>query len=149
FYPIRAIVAAVLQLPPLCSYPQIGASLAAVGLNARDLPGIGELFQHEGGGLSDLEAPVRRRELFASTLRVLRAAGKHFSAVLAFEDYQLYDQPSQELIVQLAESSRHTPTLRILLTSDDKTTLEWEGLQRVDLMSLLDEDLRAIVTHFA
>jgi len=149
FYPIRAIVAATLDLPALCSYEEIGEALEEIGLSKRDAPGIGELFQHEGGGLSELEAPIRRRELFASTMRVLRAAGKQFSAVLAFENYHLFDLPSQELLRQLCSSNLRSPSLRILLTSDDSVALDWENLQHVELLPLEDEDLRAVVTHCA
>ncbi len=149
FYPIRAIVAATLDLPALCSYEEIGEALEELGLSKRDAPGIGELFQHEGGGLSKLEAPIRRRELFASTMRVLRAAGKQLSAVLAFENYHLFDLPSQELLRQLCSSNLRSPSLRILLTSDDSIALDWENLQHVELLPLEDEDLRAVVTHCA
>lgn len=149
FYPIRAIVAAILQLPALCSYEEIGESLGNIGLSGRDLPGIGELFQHEGGGLSKLDVTVRRRELFASTMRVLRAASTHFSAVLAFEDFHLYDQPSQELLKRLAESSRHSPSLRLILTTDNTRELDWPGLRIIDLLPIRDDDLRTLVNHFA
>ncbi len=149
FYPIRAIVAATLDLPALCSYEEIGEALEEIGLSKRDAPGIGELFQHEGGGLCKLEAPIRRRELFASTMRVLRAAGKQLNAVLAFENYHLFDLPSQELLRQLCSSNLRSPSLRILLTSDDSITLDWENLQHVELLPLGDDDLRSVVTHCA
>ncbi len=149
FYPIRAIVAATLDLPALCSYDEIGSALEDIGLSRRDAPGIGELFQHEGGGLSKLEAPIRRRELFASTMRVLRAAGKQLSAVLAFENYHLFDRPSQDLLRQLASSNLRSPSLRILITSDASITLNWEHLQHVELLPLEGEDLRSVVTHCA
>ncbi len=147
FYPIRAIVAAILALPALSSYEEIGDALEDVGLSTRDSPGIGELFQHEGGGLSKLEAPTRRRELFASTMRVMRAAGKELSAVLAFEDFHLYDQASQELLRQLASSNLRSPSLRIIITSDESIQLDWENLQHVKLLPLDDDDLRTIVSH--
>ncbi|MCP4446904.1 MAG: protein kinase [Myxococcales bacterium] len=147
FYPIRAIVTATLDLPPLCSYEDIGEALEDIGLSRRDLPGIGELFQHEGGGLSKLEAPIRRRELFASTMRVLRAAGRQLSAVLAFEDYHLFDKPSRKLLQQLAASNQRSPGLKILVASDHTVSLDWEGLRPVDLMPVGDEDMRGVVTH--
>lgn len=149
FYPIRAIVAATLDLPALCSFEEIGDALEDLGLSTRDAPGIGELFQHEGGGLSNLEAPIRRRELFASTMRVLRAAGKQLSAVLVFENYHLFDRPSQELLRQLAASNLRSPSLRMLITADHAVAIDWEGLQHVELLPLADEELRAIVTHCA
>jgi serine/threonine protein kinase/tetratricopeptide (TPR) repeat protein len=149
FYPIRAIVAATLDLPALCSYEEIGEALEEIGLSKRDAPGIGELFQHEGGGLCKLEAPIRQRELFASTMRVLRAAGKQLNAVLAFENYHLFDLPSQELLRQLCSSNLRSPSLRIILTSDDSVKLDWENLQHVELLPVADEDLRAVVTHCA
>lgn len=149
FYPIRSIVAAILQLPDASTYEEIGDILEDIGLSERDLPGIGELFQHEGGGLWQLESQIRRREVFASTLRLLRAAGDMYSAVLAFEDFHLYDQPSRDLVRQLCESNQRSPSLRILVTSDERESCLLHDAQHVDLLPLAEEHLRAVVAHFS
>ena len=72
FYPVRALVAAVLQLPPVCADAELREAVTEFGLGERDLPGIAELFGHPSE-LWELEPPVRRRELIASTLRVFKA----------------------------------------------------------------------------
>lgn len=148
FYPIRAILAAILELPPLCSYEEIGLALEEMELSKRDQPGVAELFRHEGGGLFQLETPIRKREIFASTIRVLRAAGKQFSAVIAFEDFHLYDQPTQDILRQLAEGNHRSPALQVILTSDDQTEVSWPALRRIDLTPLGDKDLASLVSHF-
>jgi serine/threonine-protein kinase len=149
FYPIRAIVAAILQLPPDATYEDIGEIIEDLGLSERDLPGIGELFQHEGAGLWQLESEVRRREVFASTMRLLRAAGRMFSAVLAFEDCHLYDQPSRDLVLKLCESNQRSPSLRIIVTSDEGEGFQPEGVTQIDLLPLVEDDHRSIISHFA
>ncbi len=149
FFPIQAIVAAILQLPSGASYEEIGDGLDEIGLSERDLPGIGELFQHDGAGLWQLESPVRRREVFASTMRLLRSAGNAFSAVIAFEDCHLYDQPSRELVQHLCASNQRSPSLRIIVTSDKSKACELEGAEHIDLEPLGEEELRAAVTHAA
>ncbi len=149
FYPIQSILTAVLQLPADADYEEIGGILEELGLSERDLPGIGELFQHGGAGLWQLEAPIRRREVFASTMRVLRAAGKAYSAVIAFEDIHLYDQPSRELVRLLCESNNRSPSLRIIVTSDESKICDIDGADVVSLLALSEDDLRSVVAHFA
>ena len=149
FHPIQAIVAAILQLSPHATYEEIGDALDEVGLSERDLPGIGELFQHKGAGLWQLESPIRHREVFASTMRLMRAAGKTFSAVIAFEDCHLYDQPSRELVQKLCFSNIRSPLIRIVVTSDESKVCEVEGAECIDLEPLGQDDLRSIVAYLA
>ncbi len=149
FFPIRSMVGAMLELSPDSSYEDIGIALEEIGLNHRDQPGIGELFEHEGGGLRLLEPVSRRRELFASTMRVFRKFAQKHSAVLAFEDYHLYDRPSQELLQKFAENNHRTPAVHILMTSDENTELGWFEHEKVELFPLGTEELRGVVTHFA
>ena len=149
FFPIQAIVAAILQLPADATYDEIGDCLDEMGLSERDLPGIGELFQQDGAGLWQLESPVRRREVFASTMRLLRAAGRAFSAVIAFEDCHLYDQPSRELVQHLCASNQRSPSLRIIVTSDESKSCELEGATHIDLAPLGEDDLRSAAAHAA
>ena len=101
FYPIRSIVASVLELPDVCAYEDLAEAVHRLGLLDRDLPGIAELFGHHSD-LWELEPPVRRRELYASTIRLLHAAAEGRTMVLVFEDLDDYDAPSQELVHRLA-----------------------------------------------
>jgi serine/threonine-protein kinase len=149
FFPVQAMVAAILQLPASCEYEDIAHHIEDLGLTDRDLPGIAELFGYESKGLSSLEAPIRRRELFASTLRILRAAGRRYSAVLAFEDYHLYDQPTKDLLRQLADSNNRSPVLRILVTTREGERLDWPKVRPVELLPLGNEELRGLVAHFS
>ncbi|HUH05475.1 MAG TPA: protein kinase [Kofleriaceae bacterium] len=149
FYPIRAMVAAVLELPPVCTYELLHQTLEAAGLSQRDLPGIGELFGHEGE-LWQLEPPVRRRELLASTTRVLRAAGDSKRALLFFEDVDLYDNPSQELLRRLAESTGPDDALRIIVTNGPAFARLWDQrVVRVDLEPLESGAIEALHQHGA
>lgn len=146
FYPVRSMVAAILGLPPLCAYEDLGVALEDIGLSRRDLPGIGELFGHEGG-LWQLDPAVRRRELAAATIRVLRAAGRGQSTALAFEDVDRYDQPSLDLLRRLAEANQRAPVLRLLLTSRDTLQLGWSALERLELPRLGEAALGDLVEH--
>lgn len=135
FYPIRSIIAAILGLPPLCPYEGLGDALEANGLSRRDLPGIAELFGHRGE-LWQLEPPVRRRELIAATVRVLRAAAGRGPAVLVFQDVDLYDHPSQELLRRMAERTDSTP-LRVVVSNGIEFAQRWPaGVVRLDVEPL-------------
>lgn len=149
FYPIRAVAAAVLSLPPVCTYELLRQALETAGLSQRDLPGIGELFGHEGE-LWQLEPPVRRRELLASTTRVLRAAGDAKRALLFFEDVDLYDNPSQELLRRLAESTGPDDALRIIVTNGPAFADRWDPrVVRMDLDRLDSGAIEALHQHGA
>jgi serine/threonine-protein kinase len=147
FYPIRSLVAAILQLPESCSYEELGEKLNDFGLSRRDLPGIGELFQHEGGSLWELESPIRRREVFAATMRLIRMSGESISSVYAFEDCHLYDGPSRELVQKLCQSNQRSPSLRIIATSDVSERSKLDGAQHLDLPPLDQGALEALVAH--
>ncbi len=149
FYPIRAIVAAILELPPVCTYEQLHAALELKGLSRRDLPGIGELFGHEGE-LFQLEPPVRRRELLASTTRVLRAAGDCGRALLLFEDADQYDNPSQELLRRLTETANEDDPLRILVTNGPEFANRWgPRVARLDVTPLAPDMVGLLLDHAA
>ncbi len=148
FYPVRAVVAAILALPPLCPYEGLGTALEAVGLSSRDLPGIGELFGHSGA-LWELEPPVRRRELLAATIRVLMTAANDGPAVLVFEDVDGYDQPSQELLRRLSERTNFG-RLRIVVSNRRALSRHWPATAaRLELAPLDDEDLATLAAHAA
>lgn len=146
FYPIRSIVAAILGLPPMCPYEGLGDALEAIGLSRRDLPGIAELFGHRGE-LWQLEPPVRRRELIAATVRVMRAAASRGPAVLVFEDVDQYDQPSQELLRRLAERTDSHP-LRVVVSNGVEFAGRWpHGVVRLDLRPLDSPALEQLTGH--
>ena len=147
FYPVRSIVATVLDLPPICPYEGLGDAIEALGVTRRDLPGIAELFGHESE-LGQLEPAVRRRELLASTVRVLRAAGKRRSTVLVFEDADRYDPPSQELLRRLMENPDES-ALRVLITTDHGFADRLATGDRLAVGGMTEEALDEIARHLA
>ncbi len=145
-YPIRSLVAAVLELPPVCPYEELVAAVVRRGLSERDAPGIGELFGHDGE-LWQLEPPVRRRELLASSTRVLKSAGEQGRAVLVFEDLHLYDQPSQELVRRAVEVAGDRP-LRIIALCSTRFAEQWEaGARRLEIGPLEQPALDDLAAH--
>src|SRR5262249_8905207 len=135
FYPVRALVAAVLALPPVCSEDELKRAVAAFGLGERDLPGIAELVGHPTG-LWELEPPVRRRELIASTLRVFRSIADRHPAAVVFEDVERYDQPSLEIVRRVVELDTGA-ALRVVVSVDSAAASQWPSeLPRVELAPL-------------
>jgi Protein kinase domain len=135
FYPVRGLVAAVLELPPVCSEHELRAAVTAFGLGERDLPGIAELFGHPSE-LWELEPPVRRRELVASTLRVFKAVADRESAAVVFEDAERYDQPSLEIVRRVVELDT-AAALRVVVSLDPAAAAQWPAeLPRVELEAL-------------
>ncbi len=147
FYPLRGLVAAVLNLPPVCAYDQLSAGLEVLGLSRRDLPGVAELFGHHGE-LWQLDPEVRRRELFASTTRVLKAANMlQGTAVFLLDDIDRYDQPSRDLLLRLAELRESLP-LRIIATCERGFNIDWPAhIRQLELTPLGEDDYAALVTH--
>jgi tetratricopeptide (TPR) repeat protein len=149
FYPLRAAVAAILDLPPMFTADVVGERLEAAGLSHRDAPGLTELMGEEGA-LSQLDVAVRRRECFAATLRVLRAAAwRGGRAALIFEDVDEYDPLSIELLHRLAEHPLDTP-VRVLLTAREGSNVaqRWpEGVTRVLLQPLEPVHLLVVAEH--
>lgn len=152
YYPIRAVVAAVLALPPICAYDSLSNALKSLGLSRRDLPGIAELFGHHGE-LWQLEPHIRRRELVASTARVFRAAGAQGRAVLLFDDVDRYDLPSQELLAHLAESALKPAAdagapLRLIVAHGPALGDIWPaGTERIELGTLGADELTALALY--
>src|SRR6185295_6362956 len=91
FYPIRSLLAAVLQLPPVSSEMTLRDAVLKLGLNERDIPGIAQLFGHPTT-LLELEPAVRRREMVWSALRALERAATRASTIVC-EDVDRFDQP--------------------------------------------------------
>ena len=149
FYPIRAMVAALLELPPVCPYDGLGTALERRGLSRRDLPGIAELFGHEGE-LWHVEPPIRKREILAATTRVFRSAVRgEQRGLLIFEDVDLYDYPSQELLRRCGDPDNGHP-LRILVSNRPDFATRWPSasVARLDLEPLDHEALTLLGEHF-
>ena len=143
FYPIRALVAAVLQLPPVCSFEDLARAVEGAGLVARDVPGIAELFAQESE-LWELEPQVRRRELIASTLRVLRAAGERGPVAIVFEDLERYDDPSIEIVRRIVEGA--AGDVKIVVSLDAAAAAQWpDHLPRLELDALDGDAVGVIV----
>ena len=148
FYPIRALVAGILQLPPITDENGLRRAILAVGLGERDLPGVGELFGLEGK-LRQLDPKVRRRELLVSTTRVLLAAARDEPAVLVLKNVDRYDHPSQEVLRRLAESRPDSP-LRVVVTNGPEFAVRWPGLvARLNLKALEPTAVKALGRHIA
>jgi serine/threonine-protein kinase len=147
FYPIRHLVASVLALPPLCPYDRLSAGLELLGLSRRDLPGVAELFGHHGE-LWQLEPEIRRRELFVSTMRVLKAAtASRSKVVFLLDDIDAYDQPSRELVDTLARIEEDTP-LRVIATHGPALVNHWPAhVERLGLPLLDEDDFAGLAFH--
>jgi serine/threonine-protein kinase len=147
FHPIRNLVAAVLALPPVCPYDRLSKGLELLGLSRRDLPGVAELFGHHGE-LWQLEPEIRRRELFVSTIRVLKAAtASRGKAVFLLDDVDLYDQPSRELLDSLSQIREDTP-LRVVAAHGQALVHHWPAhVERLGLPSLDEDDFAGLAVH--
>jgi tetratricopeptide (TPR) repeat protein len=147
FYPIRNLVASVLALPPVCPYDRLSAGLELLGLSRRDLPGVAELFGHHGE-LWQLEPQIRQRELFVSTMRVLKAAtASRSKAVFLLDDIDLYDQPSRELIDLLSQIEEDT-SLRVIAAHGPALVNHWPAhVERLGLPLLDEDDFAGLAVH--
>ena len=144
FYPIRSLLAAVLQLPPVSSDSELRDAVIAAGLNERDVPGISQLFGHPTT-LLELEPPVRRREIVWSTLRALERAAALGPVTIVCEDIDRFDHPSLEIL------RRATEVVDLLLppivmTAHTSFGSQWPAsVPRLEVAALDARDLAAIV----
>lgn len=154
YYPVRAVVATALALPPRCTYADLERAALELGLVSRDLPGITELLAPRGD-LDELEPAARRRELFASARRALVTAAARKPLVFAFDDADRYDEPSRAFLRDLAGRA-HAEDLRVAIAisapaaadaagADDLTT--GTDAQRVWLAPLGAPALRGLASH--
>lgn len=147
FYPMRALVATTLELPPVCSRDDLDAAAAARGMSSRDVPGLAELFGHPSE-LSELEAPIRRREIVASAARALAGEAQRGPTAVVFEDADRYDAPSIELVRRMVE--RGLGDARAVVVLDEERARTWPpDCIRVRLEPLDADDLGFIVTQLA
>ena len=144
FYPIRSLLAAVLQLPPVSTEHELRAAVLGVGLNERDVPGIAQLFGHPTT-LLELEPPVRRREMVWSALRALERAGSQGPVTVVCEDIDRFDHPSLEILRRATEvADLSLPP--IVMTATTAFGTQWPGtVPRLEVGALDAADLRALV----
>ncbi len=146
-YPLRALVATILELPPLCARDDLDAAALARGMSARDVPGLAELFGHPSE-LSELEPPTRRREIVASASRTLAAEALRGPTAIVFEDADRYDLPSLEMVRRMVE--RRVGDARMVVVLDEDHARTWPAdCVRVVLEPLDADDLAFIITQLA
>jgi len=146
FYPIRALLAAVLQLSPVSSEAELRDAVIAHGLNERDVPGIAQLFGHPTS-LLELEPPVRRREMVWSTLRALERAAAIGPVTIVCEDIDRFDHPSLEILRRATEISE-LALPPIIMTAHSSFGSQWPAaVPRLEVAALDATDLTAIVTR--
>ena len=144
YYPIRAVVAAALELPPRCEATQLQLAVERLQLPTRDVPGIAELFGHTSE-LSELDPPARLRELVASTSRALQAIAGAGSTVFVFDDVDDYDGPSQDLLRRLAE---YQAPLKLIVINRPEFARRWPPTaDRVDIESLNRQSVAQLSEH--
>ncbi len=102
FYPVRSLLAAVLQLPPVSTEVELREAALAIGLTERDVPAIAQLFGHPTT-LLELDPPVRRREIASTALRVLACAATGGPVAVVCEDIDRFDHPSLDILRRAME----------------------------------------------
>lgn len=146
-YPMRALIATLLDLPPVCAREDLDAAAVARGMSPRDVPGLAELFGHPSE-LSELEPPIRRREIVAAAARTLAAEAERGATAVVFEDADRYDPPSLELVRRMAE--RRIGTARVIVVLDEEYARTWPAdCVRVRLEPLDADDLAFLVGQLA
>jgi len=144
YYPIRSLLAAVLQLPAVSSEVELRDAILSAGLTDRDIPGITQLFGHPTS-LLDLEPPVRRREMVWSTLRALERAAHHSNVTIVCEDIDRFDHPSLEILRRAAEAVELSLP-PIVMTATTAFGAHWpSAVPRLEVGALETSDLRQIV----
>ncbi|MEO6777571.1 MAG: protein kinase [Kofleriaceae bacterium] len=148
YYPIRSLLAAVLQLGAVSTEADLRAAVLAIGLNERDVPGIAQLFGHSTS-LLELEPAVRRREMVWSALRALERAAIGDSATIVCEDIDRFDHPSLEILRRATEPSELTLP-PIVMTATTSFGEQWPAaIERLEIGALDAVDLDQIVKGIA
>ncbi|MEZ4365152.1 MAG: protein kinase [Kofleriaceae bacterium] len=147
YYPVRALLAALLGLPAVCAEADLKAAVRQLGLDDADLFGIAQLFGH-ASPLAELEPVVRRRETIAATLRVIEAVAAQAPTAIVFDDVDRYDGPSLEVLRRLAEAGPSAPAVVIVV--EPAPAAAWpEELPRLVVEPLDEEGVAQIVRHLA
>jgi hypothetical protein len=148
FYPIRSLLAAVLDLPPVSTEQDLRDAVLALGLNERDLPGIAQLFGYSTT-LLELEPTVRRREIMWSALRALERVALRGPVALAFEDVDRFDHPSQD-ILRRATEIEDLALPPFVMTATSAFGEQWPvTIGRIELGTLDNNDLAHLVQVLA
>jgi serine/threonine-protein kinase len=143
FYPIRSLLAALLQLPPVSSEQELRDAVLAVGLNERDVPGIAQLFGHPTT-LLELEPPVRRREIVWSSLRAIERAAAKSPIAIVCEDVDRFDHPSLEILRRATEANE-LALPPIVMTAQHEFGAQWPAsVARLEIGALETVDLEAL-----
>jgi serine/threonine-protein kinase len=146
YYPIRAVVASILSLPPVCTEDELRAAVKDLDLTDADLFGIAQLFGHDSP-LLELEPPVRRRETMASILRVVQTVGARVAMAVVFDDVERYDHPTLEVLRRIAEGA---PGMPVVLIAQPAHAEQWPGDMPRVILEPLDAselaDVHAAVT---
>ena len=146
-YPVRAVVATILELAPVCDRGDLDLAAIDHGLAERDLPGLAELFGHPSE-LADLETVVRRRELVAAAVRVLIAESLRGPTAVVFEDVEAYDEISLEVLRELC--TRTHGDVRIVATIDRIKAIGWGArLLRLELGQLDGSEVAQLAAYAA
>ena len=143
FYPIRSLLAAVLQLSAVSNEMELRDAILAHGLNERDVPGIAQMFGHPTS-LLELEPPVRRREMVWSSLRALERAAVDEPITIVCEDIDRFDHPSLEILRRATEvTDLQLPPL--VMTANTAFGTQWpSAVPRLEIGALEAKDLEAI-----
>ena len=148
FYPIRSLLAAMLQLPPVSSEQEMRDSIMAMGLNERDVPGIAQLFGHPTT-LLELEPSVRRREIVWSALRALDRAAARGPLVIVCEDVDRFDHPSLEILRHASEGN-DLALPPVIMTAQHELGAQWPAsVARLEIGALETGDLEEIAAMLA
>ncbi|MEJ7603097.1 MAG: protein kinase [Kofleriaceae bacterium] len=146
YYPIRSLLAAILQLPPVSSETELRGAVLGRGRNERDLPGLAQLFGHPTT-LLELEPPVRRREMVWSTLRALERAAHGDHVTIVCEDIDRFDPPSLEILRRATEVTE-LALPPIVMTATTVFGSQWPtSVPRLEVGALEAEDLTLIITN--
>jgi serine/threonine-protein kinase len=145
WYPIRQLCRRLLGLRGRPTLDMIDQAIRRIAQPAADLPGLAMLFGI-AGDFGGLEHAARRRECFASALRVVRhAAGQH-SAVVVFEDVDHFDAPSRTVVERLIDEPASSP-LTLLCTTragwdppSAATVVDVAPLERTEITQLAGAD---------
>jgi serine/threonine-protein kinase len=148
FYPIRSLLAAILDLPPVSTEQDLRDAVLALDLNERDVPGISQLFGYSTT-LLELEPLVRRREIVWSALRALERVAHRGPVALAFEDVDRFDHPSQDILRRATEvDDLALPPL--VMTATAAFGEQWPAtVGRIELGALESRDLDHVVQALA
>lgn len=134
YYPIRSLLAAVLNLPPVCGGDELSAAVLELGLTTRDAPAIAYLFG-TASSLGELEPGVRRREIIQTTLRALVQVAAGGPTALVFEDLDRYDPPSLEVLRHYESSELALPPA--LLVAAPPLSSSWpSSVPRLELLPI-------------